>query len=412
MFMGLFDKLFIPLYLAGSVGMFAVLLAPLNTGSGTGPAFIGTWVLLYAITLAAAFVNKAYINKKDLLIFLFPLFFMVTTLWSLQTGKTFTYSFVLFLNAIYLARRVSVKNIGSLIMVLIISLCALGLLANILGFEATNYVDIHNRPTILGTRPIKGFFFHKIMAGYFSGMAAFLCFIHIKGMKKYGALAFLLLFNLLSGSSSGLALFFIGIVLLFLIWIFVRLGVKQIWFLVFILGSAVLTVLAFKLFGEYVLSLLERDPTLTGRTLLWQLGLDASFEKFFQGWGYLGYNGTEVARIDALKYLVFNNYDIPHFHNSYIQYLVDAGWIWGSIFIGLYFYTLVHWYGKVLETRSPVDMAITCILLYMMIAGVFIHTLGRYNDLSMIFFFYALSNTVHRKTKNEPRVPLRPLKSE
>lgn len=398
----MFDKFFIPLYMMGAAGMFAVLFSPFNTGEETGPVFMAMWALLYGITLAAVFARGRSLQKVEFWVFLIPLFFIVSTIWSPQGGKTFLYSITLLLNAmfaVYLSRRVNISNIPFLVMSVIVWLCALGLLANLLGFEATNYVDIHNRPTVLGIQPIKGFFFHKITAGYFASMAALLCLILVKGAKRIGIMAFLFVFTLLTGSSSGLALFFVGIGLHMLVRIFLHFKITPAKFLLSLISLCGFGIILFHFVGVHVLSLLDRDPTLTGRTLLWQLGIDASLERFFTGWGYLGYNGTREAQIAALKFPEFNNYEIPHFHNSYIQFLVDAGWIWGMIFIGLYFYTLTRWYGKALETPKPAFISITCVLLYMMVAAGFIHTLGRYNDLSMIFFLYALSKSAEGVSK-------------
>ncbi len=396
MFKGLFDRLFIPTYLAGSVGLFAVLFVPAfddTMSVGSTVPFILTWLILYLLTFAALFVRQIKPSKGDFLVLLFPLYFMFSSFWSLQPEKTLTYSAVLFCNAAfatYFHHRIKAENAPWLIMWVITVLCFLSLLAYILGVEAINYYDIHQRLTILGTSPIRGFFFHKISAGFYAGLAALLCLIMLRGYSRIGVLFLLALFIALTGSASGLALLTGSLLIYIAIRCMLRLRLSRAWFIISIVLFIFAFVLSFHILTEYILPLLDRDPTLTGRTILWDWGLDASYKKFFSGWGYLSYNGTDVARADSIAFRGSLTSVTPHFHNSYVQYLVDAGWIFGSIFIFLHFYVLVAWYKASLRTTTPEHMALVCALIYIMIGSFFGYISGRYNDLSTILIFYLL----------------------
>jgi len=409
MIKGYFDRFFIPLYLAGSTGLFAVLFVPIDSGiveQGSTPLFILTWSVFYSLTFMALLWHKVFFTRSDLFVLLIPLYFLASSLWSLQPEKTFAYSSALLCNAlfaIYLCHRVHTEHLPYIIMWLIIGLCFLGLLANLAGLDATYYYDTHHRATIIGTTPIRGFFYHKISAGFFSGLAAVLSLALLKSYQRFIVFFLLVLFNLLTGSIAGFVLLTSSLVLYVTIKLALHLQVSRFWFLIAIFVFFVLVVIFFNSVGGYFLSLLHRDPTLTGRTLLWELGLKASQEKAFLGWGYFGYNGTKIAQMAALAFPEFNNYIAPHFHNSYIQYLVEAGWIFGGLFIGLYFYVLAGWYKISLSTRSTADIGFVCGLFYIIVSGFIIHTLFRYNDLSLIIFLYALKALEsQRYKKNHP----------
>lgn len=388
---------FLALYLAGSLGLFAVLFVPTHANTlavGSTPTFIAVWAVCYAITLILVVCQRTKFDSGDALIFIIPGYFLLSSLWSLNPSKTFTYATVLVLNALFvcvLKRYISPEQFPRFVLKIILSLCVLGTLAAFSGYQNALYIDDHDRQTFIGTEPIRGFFNHKITAGYYAAIAALLAYYMLAGWYRIVAISFLLAFILLTGSVAALGLLFFGCLLIFTIRSFLQARVTP---TLFISALFIFTFLAFSVFyivGEDVLLLLNRDPTLTGRTLLWSWGIDVSLERFWLGWGYLGYNGTEVAYATARYFREFQNYLVPHFHNSYIQFLVEAGWVFGLGFILLYVFAALGWYKLALITGEKSFASILLILLFMMVAALFIHVLGRYNDFSMIVFMYALS---------------------
>jgi O-antigen ligase len=390
-------KLLILTYLAGSMGLFAVLFVPqftFNSSGSDSKVFMLVWVFFYLISLSIFFLYKIKIYKNELIIFIIPVFYLMSSLWSLDPTKTFIYSSILLLNCLFvilMKRVITPYELPKLLLYVIFAMCLSGMIANFLGYQNTNYLDIHNRSTLLGTQPIRGFFNHKITAGYHAVIGIILSFYLLSNYLRLAFIFIFCLFLLLTGSSAGLGLLFIFIPISILIGFSQKIRMSSKSFLIIILSVICASFFLFILIGGDVLAFLERDPTMTGRTTLWGWGIEVSFERFLTGWGYLGYNGTEVAIKAASTFKEFENYNVPHFHNSYVQYLVEAGWIFGIAFIYLYFKCILSWYSISLKTGSKEHISILIILMNMMIAGMFIHVLGRYNNFSMIIFFYILS---------------------
>lgn len=69
------------------------------------------------------------------------------------------------------------------------------------------------------------------------------------------------------------------------------------------------------------LALLGRDSTLTGRTYLWQLSLDAVWQRPFLGSGWDVFWGT--AEGDRIRALI--GWDAPHAHNAFLDFSLNVG---------------------------------------------------------------------------------------
>jgi O-antigen ligase len=392
-----FVKTYIFVYLAGSMGLFAVLFVPQNSltqAVGSSKVFMSFWIAAYCLSLVIVLIDKIKLLKSEIIIFFIPIFYLISTIWSIAPSKTFIYSVILMLNGLFVVimrRYIKPQELAKTILYIILVMCLCGLIANVLGFESTDYLDIHGRKTILGTDPIRGLFNHKITAGYYAVIGILLSWYLLVGLTRILTIFIFFLFLLLTGSSAGLGLLFLALLAYLIINFSFKSKLSPKYFIALILCIVGLGFLLFMLVGKEVLLMLERDPTMTGRTLLWSWGIDVSIERFFTGWGYLGYNGTPASLFAASRFQEFANYNVPHFHNSYVQYLVEAGWFFGIVFICLYFKATATWYSFALKTNSKECKAILILLLNMIIAGGFIHILGRYNNFSMIIFLYALS---------------------
>lgn len=395
-------RLFLGLYIAGGMGLFAVLFVPVESGSlfvvdtSSTPLFMGVWFFCYIISLILFAFCMPKLHSGNLMICIIPIYYLIASLWSLDFKKSLMYSGVLLINAFFcmiLQRFITPDKFPAFILRIIIVLCCLGGISAIVGFQNAYYMDIHDRATLIGTFPIRGFFNHKITAGLYTSFGFVIALCILKGIKKLLTLTLLFTFVLFTGSSTGLSLLVIGFLLYTIVTQLINRRVSSALFLGTLISIISFAIIIFLLIGEDILLFLNRDPTLTGRIPLWSLGIKASLERFLSGWGYFAYNGSEIALMSAYHlYAQFDNYMIPHFHNSYVQFLVEAGWVFGTIFIGLYFHTLTGLYRLALyNPDKPYYKAMCLMVLIMMIAGIFVHTLGRYNNAAMIIFMYALS---------------------
>ncbi|BBD40304.1 exopolysaccharide biosynthesis protein [Aminobacter sp. Y103A] len=99
-------------------------------------------------------------------------------------------------------------------------------------------------------------------------------------------------------------------------------------------GTAVLAALNFGA-ADMVLGAFGKDSTLTGRTYLWQQGIDAAANTPLLGVGYAAYWVQGFSEAERL----WNEFYIPartgfHFHNTYIEALVETGYV-GAVMIVL-----------------------------------------------------------------------------
>ncbi|WP_320197822.1 O-antigen ligase family protein [Agrobacterium sp. rho-13.3] len=113
---------------------------------------------------------------------------------------------------------------------------------------------------------------------------------------------------------------------------------KMIFFAVVGLGG--LVVVASLQFGllDAVLGVFGKDSTLTGRTYLWQQGIEAAKASPILGVGYQGF--WVAGFFDAER--LWNDFFITtrsgfHFHNTYIETVVENGFV-GMLFLGIVLY--------------------------------------------------------------------------
>lgn len=385
------------LYLAGSMGLFAVLLVPstlIAAAEQTTPQFIMAWASAYAISLLPLFLIRRNFTRLELLVAIVPLFYTASALWSNQPVASLQYGISLLLNAVAilaLARLVPRQDLPLYLGRIIIIMCLAGVLGMLAGLEMVKYFDIHARTTLLGTEPLRGFFNHKITAALYAVIGFFAAFIFMKGALRLVACAFLVLFILLTGSMAGFSLLLIGLLLFFILKGMARVRLSVGLFLTVLIAIPALGVGAYFLFGQELLLALGRDPTLTGRTLLWEWGLRTALERPLLGWGYRGYNGSGIADTDASTITAFVNYAVPHFHNSYIQTMVEAGLPSAVFIIGLLLWVTGQWYKTYRDSGTPEAQFFCIIMCLGLIAAGFINILFQYNTFSSIIFMMAIA---------------------
>ena len=397
-----YRDLYVALYLAASMGLLAVLFVPAESdlsSTGSTPLFMICWSALYATSLLAVLHWRPLPQRYQLWVLGAGLYLILTTLWSIQPVKTLVYAISMFMNLVFVIFVISNYNRSQFLILLsrtIVWLVAIGLTLKLLGFGFVEYYDIHDRGNILGLSPLRGLFNHKITAGIYSAMAFCLVLAMWVGYKKYLALMLLLFFNLMTGSATGVSLLIISVLLLFFVRFLAANGVSVRTFIVsLVLVSSLTIAISYMYLGEF-LELLGRDPTLTGRTLLWQWAIDIINEHPYLGWGYLAYNGSELAGNVAESFVQFENYNVPHFHNSYLQLLVEGGLVLFLPFMVFYLVSLSRGYDAVISGRASEDVSILSLQLLIMIAAVFANMMFKYNDfvsmLIVIFISYSFKN--------------------
>ncbi len=143
---------------------------------------------------------------------------------------------------------------------------------------------------------------------------------------------------------------------------------------------------------EPILVGLGRDPTLTGRTLIWGATLDMLVQdQFWLGYGRDAFWYTNAAvEVGAA---VAPGYIPPHAHNGFIDLMIDLGLV-GLFAFGLSFiHNLVRATRKAYAARSGEDLWPLAFLAFLLISNITESALMRFNSIYwVVYVAIAFSN--------------------
>jgi O-antigen ligase len=387
-------QIFTGLYLAGLMGLFTVLLVP-QTGmgiEGKSTAFVAMWLAMY---LASALFLVRYplaLRPTDWSLVIFLGFVALSASWSGAPQASLQYALSLLANfffALIVSRYIPLAKFLSILLVTIVAMAIGGYVLNRLGMASTTYVDVHDRFNFLGSEPIRGLFNHKITAGLYAAFGLVSTLVLPRGARRIGVGVFLLFFIILTGSSAALAVLALGLVLPAWMGLARSLRFSPGVFLIATLSAVAAGTLAVWLILPDLLALLNRDPTLTGRTQLWTWGLAIGSEKPVFGWGFFGYFGTELATAQARSIAAFQSWDVPHVHNSYIETFAELGVVGLNFAVFLPLAALAGHYRNWLSTGSPHEKLMCILLLMTLGAAGIMHVFFKYNDLPTFLLMFA-----------------------
>jgi O-antigen ligase len=394
--------LFTRLYLAASMGLTSVLLVPADGQESS--TFVLSWLLLYGISAIylLPYRFKLYRTDKVLLGFLFLL--ALSYLWSQLPGETLKYSVSILFNALFvfvLRQKVTLNTFLTLVLQTLLLMCSLSLVFSALGFEFTRYIDIHDRSTLLGTEPIRGLFNHKITAGLYSSMGLILALSLVTGHRRTVYALIFITCLLLTGASSAIPVVLAGLAGHSFTVRAQKSRMRAVTYVTTVMGSLVVAILIANILAPAALALLNRDPTLTGRTLLWALGVQAGSERPILGWGYYGYLGSPEANYLLNSLREFKNYEVPHFHNSYIQMYVDTGLVGLILSVWLPVACLFRYYSAAAHVHNKSLVVANSLTILMLFSAFAIHVFYKHNNFTaiLIFAFFALTAQVKRGGK-------------
>lgn len=392
----IFDS-FSKIYLSASMGWATVLFLPNGVATEKGTRiFESFWIILYALTIMLALYRFPKITRRVVIVSILGFYIDLSVFWSYQPLKTSLYGGAISANILFcilLADRWDLDKFQKSITDIIVASCFLGIMLWIIGWNGVLYVDVHDRSTLIGTEPLRFFFSHKIMAGVYCVVALVFNETANKGAYRKFVRVFLLFCVLLSGSSSAISLAGMVVIYFYMTKWSLEAGVSGGIFLLTLALAAQAGLLLTPYFLGDILNILGRDPTLTGRTLLWSWGVGVGWERPVFGWGYAGYMESDLAQSQARSIAQFQAYEVPHFHNSYVQMFVDLGAVGLALVVLLpaLIFTKVHKEYQVLGVKRS---ALLCALVLALLTGAFfIHLFYKHNDFSAmtIFILFLLS---------------------
>ena len=274
----LFESVILYIYLFFILGGNAVVLISGDGDDRSNSVFVLSWLAVHLTAIVLVFRSSIIGMLRERTVLLYSLFFLFSVFWSREPSKTLAYSGMLMLNvlfAYFVASRLSLELFFSTVWKVVTFMVAAGLLLWVLGYENVKYFDPHLRANVLGLDPIRGLFAHKIMAALYANIGLFLTVIFVSGIFRLIIILMFLLFIAMTGSSTGIVIFFFfwGIYYLYR-YIQSKKISLALFFGYFLFVSFVVGIGAYLYLADILLAL-GRDPTLTGRTLLWEWGLSA-----------------------------------------------------------------------------------------------------------------------------------------
>ena len=292
------------------------------------------WLMAYAYALMRISMRLSSVLKtlrRNWIFLLYPILSMASVLWSdvpMETARVsiqLTFTVVI---AIFVGMRFTLGQIFAA-MAITLFFCIAMSAANLNGAFQPPYDQRNN---------FKGIFLSKNALGHRAVLFSVICIFGMFLIPKL-SLTLRLLFAiglatnvlLISISGSATAVGLSGILALTGLLVWLLLTVRGGWAVVTIvalvpLGASVFIILSLGLDPiSGGLQLLGRDPTLTGRTVLWEFAIQHLGEKPFLGYGTRGFWGHPDMQARVLQLQARYGDGVSSFHNLVLELLIMLG---------------------------------------------------------------------------------------
>ncbi|MFB9949560.1 O-antigen ligase family protein [Rhizobium puerariae] len=354
-------------------------------------AYYGVWFLLVLVDYRRALGNYL----KYLWIFGFALFCFLSAFWSPAFGtslRTAIQYLTHIVCALIAMRAVSARTLtrGAIAGVAVVLVYSL-----LFGTYLYDAMD--------GTYSFVGAFSSKNQLGFYASLGVFFSYATVmifRGRGPWlvasGVVGLLSAYSLAASQSATSVITTLGVVALCI-------GMQAIMFLtpqnrrLFFAAALVLAGIAgigALQFGamDAILSVFGKDSTLTGRTYLWQQGIEAAREHPMFGIGYQGYWVPGFAEAERLWQDFFITARSGfHFHNTYIETMVETGLV-GTLLLSSILLAILVGHLKRLLTiaRTPESLLFFGIASLLLIRSfVEIDIMHPYHVGSFLFYFAA-----------------------
>jgi O-antigen ligase len=323
----------------------------------------------------------------------------LSALWSIDPGETFKRAVLYSVVVCGAAGLAGAFEAEALLHFLLIA-CGLSAVASLVAYFA---IPGMGRMAISGE--LRGVFPHKNVIGpvmAIGGLAAFHTLSGQRGRRMVYA-ALLTLFVVcaaMSRSATSLLTIFAygtgtGLAMLLRHPRFRALGV-------ILTALAIPLVLVAAALKDTVLGMLGKDPTLTGRTVLWGFVEDDIRLRPLFGWGYSAFWQPDNPAANAISLTL--GWYVPQAHNGILEILIELGFVGVALFITLWFRNLLL---SVQCLRTQIgDFAATAVLFYvsLLIMGASEAILLEPFELStMLFFLFSFICERERHRSKERR---------
>ncbi len=323
---------------------------------------IGPILVLGQIALAGAlFITRPTAFLETALrwwpLLVMPILCVLSALWSSAAAETLRYAAQLLFSAflgVYLTRVMTPARFATVFLYAMFVFCILSVLDGTQGPSAEGPVLIG----LTGSKNQMGF------AAMYLLLAAVTALVlpRISALTRWVALlAFPIAAYILYGSHAATAVLMAaaGIALLLALWFSQRLPpngrlATLIGVLLILTPLTALTPEATDFVNRFMFETLNKDPTLTGRTILWARADELIAQRPIFGWGYQAIWMSDSMEAIGLRRLTgVTDGRTFHFHHQFRQVGVDTGFVGLIVFVGAVIATALAGFRRILLAPDP-----------------------------------------------------------
>ncbi|HYG25741.1 MAG TPA: O-antigen ligase [Caulobacteraceae bacterium] len=157
--------------------------------------------------------------------------------------------------------------------------------------------------------------------------------------------------------------------------------------------------------AEATIALFDKDPTLTGRTYLWDRAFDLIREKPLVGLGFQAFWHQGNAEAEGLwRYAGITSRQGFNFHNTFVELLVHLGWIGLVLIVAVLLISVFAFAVKFVRKPTPLLCVWGALLMYELVRMP-IETIGFYPFyFSTVLMFGALAMGLEPREKKGPQL--------
>lgn len=354
-------------------------------------AYYGVWFLLVTVDYRRVLGNYL----KYLWIFAFALFCFISAFWSPAFGVSLRTAIQYLTHVVCALIAMRVLSTRTLIRGAIAGVAIVLVYSLLFGTYLPDAMD--------GTFSFVGAFSSKNQLGFFASLGVFFCYAAVMLFRERGiwfigagGVSLISAYSLLASQSATSVITTVAIVAACVglqgFMVFSPKHRRAFFGAALILGSG--AVVGAMQFGamDAILGIFGKDSTLTGRTYLWQQGMETAGEYPILGIGYQGFWVQGFPKAESL----WDDFGITgrsgfHFHNTYIETMVETGII-GTLLLVFTLLTIIigHLRRLLIIAKTPESLmflGLSCLLLVR--SFVEIDIMNPYQVGSFLFYFAA-----------------------
>lgn len=183
------------------------------------------------------------------------------------------------------------------------------------------------------------------------------------------------------------------------------------WIIALSMGIPILFLFVLDNLPDNWISLISRSGedalTLSNRTFVWQRAFDvlSPFQiHHLIGWGYRGQIPSGIMGTYVMLFSNYQNITTIPLHNSFLQYIIEIGYVGLIVFVMLLFFLLKEISRQTLYSSSPWGLVMKGLVIYLVISSSFDSVLSLDSQETFTVFLMIVSNAVvHRSALSKSK---------